>query len=176
MFATESFLTELWHIYDWFLIEFCNWQISDRYQTYFWQIYEHGGTNIDSEYQFNSCSSLPLLPGLPATFSLLGSCNLAEPCRCKKNFFQREISRGGWNLRCNLCLIIFRDQNHLSAPDGLVDLWTGPRWGRPRPRGTKGKSQFRFSVNTRSSDSASCPPLRPRSWCRSWEMYVQRLA
>ena len=50
MFASDSCLTELWHIYDWFLIEFCNWHISDRYPTHFWQIYEHGGTNIDSEY------------------------------------------------------------------------------------------------------------------------------
>ena len=50
-FATDRFMTDIWHILDSFLTDFCNWQFSDTYQTHFWHISEIYGTHTSQEYQ-----------------------------------------------------------------------------------------------------------------------------
>ena len=39
-FATDRFMTDIWHILDSFLTDFCNWQFSVTYQTHFWNLWD----------------------------------------------------------------------------------------------------------------------------------------
>ena len=50
-FATDRFMTDIWHILDSFLTDFCNWQFSVTYQTHFWHISEIYGTHTSQEYR-----------------------------------------------------------------------------------------------------------------------------